>query len=273
VKGLVELSSGNIVAVRGIGDVGSAVAHRLFRAGYRVWISDDPEPAAPRRGMAFADAAFDGSAELEGVTATVYDDPAELAEALDAREGIPAFLGDLFKVLQFLHPEVLVDARMRKHAHPESQLELAPFTVGLGPNFEAGVTTHVVIETQWGDDLGKVLTSGRTKELAGEPRNYGGHARERFIYAPAAGVFRTGHRIADRVEAGGVVASIDGLDLKAPLAGILRGLVHDGVMVPERAKVVEVDPRCDPSKVLGIGERPGRIAEGVLEAITKFHLD
>lgn len=189
------------MAVRGVGDVGSAVAHRLFQAGYRVWISDDPAPAAPRRGMAFADAAFEGSAELEGVTATV------------------------------------------------------------------------VIETRWGDDLGKVLTSGRTKELAGEPRNYGGHARERFIYTPAAGVFRTGHRIADRVEAGEVVAYIGGLELKSPLAGILRGLVHDGVTVPERAKVVEVDPRCDPSKVLGIGERPGRIAEGVLEAIKSFHPD
>ncbi len=267
------MSSGNIVAVRGIGDVGSAVAHRLFRDGYRVWISDDPAPAAPRRGMAFADAAFDGSAELEGVTATVYEDPEELAEALDGRAGIPVFLGDLFKVLRFLHTQVVVDARMRKHAHPESQLELAPFTVGLGPNFEAGVTATAVVETQWGDDLGKVLTSGRTKELAGEPRNYGGHARERFIYAPAAGVFRTDCRIADKVEAGQVVASIDDAELKAPLAGILRGLVHDGVTVPERAKVVEVDPRCDPSKVLGIGERPGRIAEGVLEAITKLHFD
>ena len=262
-----------VVCVRGIGDVGSAVAHRLFRAGYRVWISDDPAPAAPRRGMSFADAAFDGSAELEGVTATVYGDPGLLAEAIEARKVIPVFLGDLFKVLQFVHPEVLVDARMRKHAHPESQLELAPFTVGLGPNFEAGVTTHVVVETQWGNDLGNVLTSGRTKELAGEPRNYGGHARERFIYAPAAGVFRTGCRIADKVEAGQVVASIDGLELKAPLAGILRGLVHDGVSVPEKAKVVEVDPRCDPSKVLGIGERPGRIAEGVLQAIKGFDPD
>jgi xanthine dehydrogenase accessory factor len=250
--------------------VGSAVAHRLFRAGYRVWISDDPAPAAPRRGMAFADAAFDGSAVLEGVTATLYRYQGRLSEALDARQGIPVFLGDPFAVLRFLGTEVMVDARMRKHAHPESQLDLAPFTVGLGPNFEAGVTTTVVIETQWGDDLGKVLTSGRTKELAGEPRDYGGHARDRFIYAPVAGVFLTTRRIADRVEAEEVVAFIDGRELKAPLAGILRGLVHDGVTAQQGAKVVEVDPRGDPSKVLGIGERPRRIAEGVLEAVSSF---
>ena len=257
-----------VVVVRGIGDVGSAVAHRLFQEGYRVWISDDPAPAAPRRGMSFTDAAFDGSAVLEGVTATVYDGLASLAGALETRRQIPIYLGDLNEALQLLRPAVLVDARMRKRALPESQMELAPFTVGLGPNFEAGVTTSAVVETQWGDELGKVLTSGRTRELAGEPRDYGGHARERFIYAPAAGVFRTTRCIADKVEPGEVVAYIDGLELQAPLAGILRGLVHDGVPVSESAKVVEVDPRCDPSEVMGIGERPGRIADGVLDALS-----
>src|SRR5579863_6389659 len=57
------------VVVRGSGDVGSAVAHRLFRAGYRVVIHDGPAPSAPRRGMAFTDAVFNGTAILEGVRA------------------------------------------------------------------------------------------------------------------------------------------------------------------------------------------------------------
>lgn len=256
-----------LVVVRGIGDVGSAVAHRLAGAGYRVWIHDDPGPAAPRRGMAFTDAAFDGSATLQGVTATVVGDPADLAPALESGGGIPVFLGDLAAGLRATQPRVLVDARMRKRAVPEPQIDLAPLTVGLGPNFEAAVTTHLVIETQWGEDLGRVLTSGKSSQLAGEPRNYGGHARERFVYAPTGGVFRTDRRIGDEVEPGKVVAHIDQTLLAAPLAGILRGLVHDGVPVKVGAKVVEVDPRGDPSKVFGIGERPARIAEGVLEAI------
>lgn len=49
------------VLVRGIGDVGSAVAHRLFQAGY-VMIHDVRQPSATRRGMAFTDAVFDGRA-------------------------------------------------------------------------------------------------------------------------------------------------------------------------------------------------------------------
>lgn len=255
------------VVVLGIGDVGSAVAHRLFLAGHRVWIADSPLPAAPRRGMSFADAAFEGSADLEGVRATCAGDLGLLTGALAAGDGVPIYLGDHEEALGDLPVDVLVDARMRKHAVPEIQIGLAPLTIGLGPNFIAGVTTHVVIETQWGDELGKVITKGRTRELAGEPRKYGGFARERFIYAPVAGIFRTSRRIADPVERDEVVARLGDVDLAAPVAGILRGLVHDGVPVNEGAKVVEVDPRGDRSKVLGIGERPGRIAEGVLEAI------
>jgi len=37
--------------------------------------------------------------------------------------------------------------------------------------------------------------------------------------------------------------------------------------VAEGAKVVEVDPRGDLSKVYGLGPRPTQIAEGVIEAI------
>ena len=55
--------------------------------------------------------------------------------------------------------------------------------------------------------------------------------------------------------------------LPAPLDGILRGLVHDGVPVDVGAKVVEVDPRGDLEKVYGIGPRPARIAAGVLAAM------
>jgi xanthine dehydrogenase accessory factor len=170
-------------------------------------------------------------------------------------------------VLAVLDPEVLVDARMRKRAHPEPQLELAPLTIGLGPNFVAGQTTHLAIETRWGDELGTVITSGPTQELAGEPRSFDGHARDRFVYAPAAGVFRTAAAIGQRVRAGDPVATLEGIQLTAPLDGILRGLTHDGVPIEAGTKVVEVDPRGEIRAVIGLGPRPKRIADGVAAAI------
>ena len=122
-------------------------------------------------------------------------------------------------------------------------------------------------ETQWGDDLGKVVHAGATRALGGEPRSFDGHARDRFVYAPVAGVLHTSAEIAQHVSAGEVVATIGDEPLTAPLNGILRGLTHDGVAVEAGTKVVEVDPRGDVTKVVGLGARPRRIGEGVLRAI------
>jgi xanthine dehydrogenase accessory factor len=256
-----------VVVVRGCGDVGSAVAHLLFESGHEVVVHDVARPAAPRRGMAFADAVFDGACELAGVRARRVDQLSELVAALAERAAVCVTTLDLSAVLATVEPGVLVDARMRKRALPETQIRLAPLTIGLGPNFVAGETTHLAIETQWGEQLGAVLTSGRTRALGGEPRSFDGHARDRFIYAPEAGVFRTAAAIGQRVRAGEPVASIGPRSLAAPLDGILRGLTHDGVPVEAGAKVVEVDPRGEPKAALGLGPRPRRIAAGVQAAI------
>ena len=120
------------VVVRGTGDVGSAVAHRLFLAGHVVVIHEAPQPTATRRGMAFADAVFDGHAVLEGVRAVGVNDLRDLSSMLPARAVIPVVIIDLAETLKVLRPEVLVDARMRKRASPEVQLGLAPLTIGSG---------------------------------------------------------------------------------------------------------------------------------------------
>jgi xanthine dehydrogenase accessory factor len=257
------------VLVRGSGDVGSAVAHLLLRHGHSVVVHDVERPTAPRRGMAFADAVFDGACELEGVRARRVNDTVALARALAARDEVCVTTAGLGFVLATVQPGVLVDARMRKRDEPEPQRDLAPLTIGLGPGFVAGETTHLAIETQWGDALGTIVSAGPTRALGGEPRSFGGHARDRFVYAPVAGVLRTGAAIGDRVAAGDVVATIGEQQLRAPLDGILRGLTHDDVPVPRGLKVVEVDPRGDAASAFGLGARPLRIAEGVLAAIAR----
>jgi xanthine dehydrogenase accessory factor len=255
------------VLVRGSGDIGSAVAHVLFRAGYAIAIHDTPQPTATRRKMAFTDAIFDGHAWLEGVEARRADDLAQLLELLIARQAIPVIVLDLTLVLEAMSPDVLIDARMRKHHRPEVQRGLARLSIGLGPNFVAGETTDLAIETGWGDELGRVITQGATRPMAGEPRAIAGYGRGRYVYAPSAGIFFTSLDIGDPVNAGQVVAHIDASPLLSPLNGVLRGLTHNNVPVTAGAKVIEVDPRGSTAIVSGIGERPGRIAGGVLQAI------
>lgn len=216
--------------------------------------------------MAFADAVFDGRAVLEGVEAVCVSDLEQAADLLAARVEIPVYVGPLRALVEHVRPDVLVDARMRKHATPEDQRGLAPLTIGLGPSVEAGQHADAVVETSW-EGLGEVLWRGASRPLGGEPRTLGGYARERYVYAPLDGLFRTEAQIGDPVRRGQTVARIGASVIVAPLDGIVRGLTRDGVPVTARTKVVEIDPRSRTDEVHGIGERPHRIAEGVLSAL------
>jgi xanthine dehydrogenase accessory factor len=255
------------VLVRGINDIGSAVALRLFQAGHAVAIHAEPAPATTRRGMDFADAVFNETASVDGVTAVRVDHLKALAENLAMRVAISVLVADFNEVLSTMAPDVLVDARMRKRATVEPQRGLAPLTIGLGPNFEAGVTTDIVVETSW-EQLGRIITEGRSLPLRGEPRAIAGHARDRYAYAPIGGIFQTDYKIGDHVKAGDPIGAVGSYLLTAPLDGVLRGLVRDGVPVSAGAKVIEVDPRGDPGLVRGIGERPARIADAVVTAVS-----
>jgi xanthine dehydrogenase accessory factor len=187
------------VLVRGAGDVGSAVAVVLYRAGYAVALHDEPTTSTPRRGMAFADAVFDGWATLDTLTGVRAATPAELRHALNLGDAIPVAVTSFSDAIEATNWAALIDARMRKRAVPEVQRGLAALTIGLGPNFVAGENVDLAIETMWGDRLGDVIEAGSTALLAGEPRPIGGAARERFIDAPEAGRFITAaHRRSGR---------------------------------------------------------------------------
>jgi xanthine dehydrogenase accessory factor len=76
------------------------------------------------------------------------------------------------------------------------------------------------------------------------------------------------YRIGDRAKAGETVAQIESTIIAAPLDGVLRGLVRDGVAVLSRTEVIEIDLRGDSALVRGVGARPGRIADAVVAAVS-----
>jgi xanthine dehydrogenase accessory factor len=123
-----------------------------------------------------------------------------LLDALTAREVVPVTVVPFSQALGAATWSAVIDARMRKRAVPERQRGMAALTIGLGPNFVAGSTVDLAIETMWGERLGAVIEAGAALPLAGEPRPIGGVGRDRFVYAPAAGRFETRARIGDRAE-------------------------------------------------------------------------
>jgi xanthine dehydrogenase accessory factor len=258
-----------LILVKGAGDVGSAVAHALFSAGYPIVLVEGEQPATARRGMSFAEAVFLGRAELEGVPALRCESPAAVRDELGRRRAIPLFVGSPDDLRRELRPEVMVDARLRKREQPVVQIDEAPLTIGLGPGFRAGETTHLVVETNWGPGLGAVLERGEAEAYTGQPRQVLGYGRERYSYAPAAGVWRTELEIGRPVRAGQVLGTVGRHELRASIDGVVRGITRDGVRVAVGAKVADVDPRGEQAVVEGIAERPRRIAAGVLEAVRR----
>jgi xanthine dehydrogenase accessory factor len=254
------------VLVLGCGDVGSAVAHRLFSLGAKVVLCDLESPAHARRGMAYTDALFAGSATLEGVTARRVDGFEGILQCWRTGDAIPVVTNPESEILDAIAIDVLIEATMRRNRVPPDLRPLARLTVGLGPGFAPQVNCHVAIETQWGELMGSVVREGATAPLAGGPKALDGVTRGRFVAAPSAGLWRSDAVIGEPVHAAQVLGLLGEQPVRAPIDGILRGITHDGVHVRAGQKIVEVDPRGAP-QVFGLGERPVAIAHGVVSAL------
>jgi xanthine dehydrogenase accessory factor len=257
------------VMVVGAGELGSAVCHRLRRSGFRVIATDLSEPRCIRRRVCFAVALTSDEVEVEGVTGEIARTAAQAGEIL-SRGSIAVMAGDHRVLVKDIGADVLVDATLRKGSS-ESIIGLARLTVGLGPGFTAGVTSDVVIETNRGHNMGRVILDGAAEPDTGVPGEVLGIGRERVVRAPAAGVFTGGIGIGSLVAKGDVLGTIEGdADVDAPVAGVVRGLIADGTPVELDQKIGDVDPRGGRIDVDTISDKGRAVAGGVLEAIMSW---
>jgi xanthine dehydrogenase accessory factor len=61
------------VLIRGGGEMATGVAVALHRAGFRIVLAETPQPRAIRRTVAFAEAVYQHSCTVEGLTASLCD--------------------------------------------------------------------------------------------------------------------------------------------------------------------------------------------------------
>lgn len=258
------------VLVRGAGEQASGTAHRLFRAGFRVAMTELAEPGCVRRAVAFSEAILLGRTEVEGVRAVAW--PLDHATRLDAFDWthVPVFVDPGRGLLRAWCPDVLVDARLLKHP-ADTRMVDASLVIGLGPGLVAGRDVHLVVETQRGHDLGRLIDGGPAAPDSGVPGRIGGFGAERVLRAPAAGVFSTHVGIGDRVRAGDVVGDIDGVAVFSAIAGAVRGLLRSGQGVEAGQKLGDVDPRGDPRSCRTLSDKTRAISGAVLEAVTAFY--
>jgi xanthine dehydrogenase accessory factor len=255
-------STSATAVVKGGGELGTAVALALGRAGWHVVVTELPRPTVLRPQLSLAEAAFAGMVRRDDWCAVRASAPSEAVALLRQPATIPLYLGSSIELLQTIRPALVVDARMRRGVEPERQRHEAPRVIGLGPRLIAGEHVDLVIETCPGSDLGRVVRVGAARPHVPLPRRAHGTAEE-YVRAPSAGLWRTTRAIGDLVRAGDVLGWLDGEALRAPVDGCVRGLVHDAVSAPAGLKVATVHPGDWQRKEAGISHRAKTVASVV----------
>ena len=174
-----------VILVRGAGEMATGVAHRLASCHFKVCMTETSNPQAVRREVAFSEAIFDSEKEVEGITAKRVESADHIPEVW--KEGkIPILIDPDAKVKDFLKPDVLIDATLAKK-NLGTEITDALLVIGLGPGFHAGKDVHLVIETNRGHNLGRIISNGEAEPNTGIPGSIAGYTEERVIRAPKDG--------------------------------------------------------------------------------------
>ncbi len=256
------------ILIRGAGDLATGIAYRLKRCGHDILMTDVAVPTAVRRTVSFSRAVYEGTAEVEGIEAVLAKDISE-ANAVIASDRIPVMVDPEAKVGEEFVPDIVVDAIIAKK-NLGTKITDAGLVIGVGPGFTAGVDCHCVVETKRGHYLGKTIYSGSAIPNTGIPGEIGGYSVERIIRAGADGEFHPIRQIGEKVLEGDIVAESGGVQIKALMPGIIRGMLQEGVQVHAGMKCGDIDARCEVSHCYTISDKARAIGGGVLEAVSRY---
>lgn len=264
-----DMDEKRTAVIRGGGDLASGTAWMLHKKGYRVLVLETGMPACIRRQVAFCQAVFDGTCEVEGVCARRADGEEEIRQAWKEHV-IPVAVDETCACLGWLKPMVLIDAILAKR-NLGTKREMAPLTIGFGPGFTAGKDVDLAVETMRGDTLAKIYDTGSPLPNTGIPGLIAGYGKERVIHAPADGKFTGFFQIGDKVTEGGLIAKVGDTKLHAPISGFLRGMIHENYPVKAGLKIMDIEPRLDDrNRCFVISDKAKKIGESVCEAIEKW---
>lgn len=251
-----------IILIRGGGEVGSAIAYRLGRSHFRVCIAETTNPLAISRGVSFSEAIYDTTKMVGELTAERALPSLNQIYRVWRAGKIPIVDDPELTVKPLIKPDVLISAMMLKR-QTNIKITDAPLVIGIGPGFIAGSDVHLVIESNFSYNLGNIIVEGESEK----PLDDSELTNEKIILAEDAGIFTTEKNIGDSVLAEDIIGSINDVPLKAPVAGVLHGILRDGSKVLANIKLAEIDPVNNKASCFIIRNTMRVISGSVLEAI------
>ncbi len=260
-----------IAVVRGGGDLGSGVAHTLHKSGFKVLILEIDQPKAIRRKVSFAQAVFDGQTRVEDVKAVKAATKQDI-ETIWNQGCIPVCVDPEASLLREVKADVVIDALLAKK-NTGMRRDMAPQTIALGPGFQAGKDVDIVIETNRGHNLGRLIYDGYAESNTGIPGSIKGYTEERVLRAPCDGHIRTILNIGDEVKKAEIICYIDKEPVRAAIDGIIRGLIMNNLRVTKDSKIGDIDPRGIKEYCFTISDKARTIGGAVLEAILSRQKD
>jgi len=252
------------VIVKGGGDLATGVAHKLFRAGFPVIITELEKPMMVRRNVSFANCIYEKKWTVEGVTSVLTNEEG-IDKILNDRK-IPVLIDPSCNIREKIKPSIIVDAILAKR-NLGTRINDAPIVIGLGPGFTAGEDVNAVIETNRGHNLGKVIFCGKAAPNTGVPGDIKGFTIQRVLRSPSKGIVKNQVEIGTMVKIGDIICTVNDITVHAQIDGVVRGLIRDGLSVSFNEKIGDIDPRGELKYCNIISDKGRNIAGGVLEAI------
>ena len=259
------------ILIKGAGDLATGIASRLYNSGYQILMTDIAVPLTVRRTVALSRAVYEGKAEVETMTGILVKNMDEAEKVLSDRN-IPVIVDEKAEIRKDYQPDVVVDAILAKKNLGTSRM-MADKTIALGPGFSAGKDVDLVVETQRGHNLGRIIKEGPAAPNTGTPGIIGGYGKERVIHSPAEGKLYGRVKIGDKVEKGQTIAVIctengEEVKVEATLTGLVRGLIRDAYPVTVGFKIADIDPRESEYKnCFTISDKARNIGGSVLEGL------
>jgi len=251
--------------IQGAGELASGIGMRLARSGYAVVMAEIAHPLAVRRLVAFSEAIYSGTANVEGVAGRLVDH----GKANWQVGEIAVFIDPLGESMERLEPAAVIDARLTKLTPDRLPCGEAPL-IGIGPGFQCGRDATLIVETHRGARMGEVISQGEAAPNTGVPGVVGGQSARRVVYAPAAGNLDPKVSIGDLVGEGALLGHVGGEPVYSGLEGKVRGLIHPLAELSAGVKVGDIDPRGSSVNPALVTDKALAIAGGVLESLLRL---